>query len=265
MAKKTKTLAGDTTAPELRGMGPYFRASEEDSAPYGGILPDGADAWDQVLERPLRHAPWPYLEPEWELIHRLASCSEASELAIFAARQWIANRSLKTPETPAKPDVISELTEIARLVAELRGSISRCSVQAQQFLREHSRPLALPEDREPLMVVRHAVNRFDSETHVAIHLLHDPVFLGSHPELAMLGRPENLANEWLIYWIWRAWVHAHAGRAPKRGFPAFRESCLDPLVRFGLPALSAKAWQDALAKAKRRAVRKKERRKKSWK
>ena len=217
-----------------------------------GMLPKGAIAWDQLLEPPLRFAPWPYTRAELDKIQGAlpaVGADVATEEAMFAARRFLAVGRLRQKDnTPPKPDPRGELERILRLSKELRAAIRAASLEALQHLLSHPSPGAgnppfLPGD------VRYVLLRFEHDNCVAFRDL---------PELDLIGAPETLREEALVYWLRTAWRLAHAMRPPARGWPAFRAACVDPLRGTRFPKYlrpadrTERAWQQVLRRARDR-------------
>jgi hypothetical protein len=223
-----------------------------DQATRQTILPDGAIAWDQVLEPPLRFAPWPYTEAELQRIRDAlpaAGADIAITKTIFTARIFLVGEHIRRKHaTPPKPDPRGELERILRASKELRAAIRAASLEALQHLLSHPSPGAgnppfLPGD------VRYVLLRFEHDNCVAFRDL---------PERDLRGAPETLREEALVYGLWTAWRFAHGMRPPARRWPAFRTSCVDPLrgARFPKDLRPAdrieRAWQQVLRRARDR-------------
>jgi hypothetical protein len=212
-----------------------------------GILPAGARAWDEVLKPPLRFIPWPYSKEQFKSI--LAAfprppSNQPIELILFSARVFVRRMQLKDLE-PAKPDARRELERIHDAIKELHEAIHAAGAEALYHLDK----LRSPGAGDPPMTVdgvSHALHRFRHDNRFALAPKNLPASVGR-------GRPSQAAAEWIAWQIWTAWLHAHKGRPPKRGWPNFRAAAAGPLEQFGLRTLSDYGWQDLLSKAKARA------------
>jgi hypothetical protein len=198
---------------------------EPDEPKDAAILPIGAMAWDQVTEPPLRFAPWPYDNAEIDRIRKTLpepSASVAIEEALFAARLFLArNRLRERRREPAKPDPRSELASIRDAADELLAAIKAASPLATRHLLDHpshgaGSPPVRPGD------LAYVVERFKHDNRVALRSL---------PEASSAGPPEKPSEQRLILSLSLAWDGAHVLARTRRGWPAFRDACTEPLTR----------------------------------
>lgn len=217
-----------------------------------GLLPKGAVAWDQLLDPPLRFGPWPYTDAEIDDIRKTlpaATADGAVKEALFAARWFLARMRLKERrKEPPKPDPHAELLRIRDAVAALKGAIKGASPQATQHLIERPSPGAANPPIRPLDLLN-VIEHFEHDNRFAFRAL---------PERDMIGAPEKLSEEALVYRLWLAWKQAHAARLPKDGWPAFRAACVNPLLSARFPKelrparRDERGWQTLLARARSR-------------
>ena len=210
------------------------------------VLPHGVVAWDQVLQQPLRFAPWPYSAAQLACIlksFRQVPPSITSERVIFAARWFIAHTRKKSRE-PRKYNPSAELARLQVAVAELQNAIKAVHAKARKHLDDNP---SLGSNAHPPMTLFQLTNALH-------HFNHDNRFaLRRLPNGSQMGRAEKPQDEWLIWQFWTAWEIGHGRQPPTRGWPKFRTACTEPLASFGLVQRSDKAWQDVFAKAKARA------------
>jgi hypothetical protein len=213
-------------------------------------LPERAGAWDQLFERPLRFAPWPYTEPELTRI-RDALPDRGADVAIiksiFAARQFLAGEYLRRRDNaPRKSDPRNELERILEASRELRTAVLAASLDAIRHLADHPSP-GLGNSPVRLRDVSIFLHRFEHDNRFAFRDL---------PERDMMGAPATLREEAFVYQLWISWRVAHAKRSPTRGWPSFRTACVSPLrdLRFPKELRPAdrieRAWQKVLHRAR---------------
>ena len=221
------------------------------------LLPKEAIAWDQVLEPPLRFAPWPYMDAELECIRDALPANGAAIAlthTIFAARLFlVAGQLRRNQAAPAKPDPRGELERIILAMTDLRAAIRSASPQAVHHLSSHPSPgVGRPPVR--LRDLSYALHRFEHDNRYALRVL---------PQRETIGAPKKLSEEASVYRLWIVWRSAHEPRPPTGGWPAFRDASLDPLrdVRFPKELHPAsrtqRAWQLLLARARARTRKRK--------
>jgi hypothetical protein len=192
--------------PDDEALGPFARVTDDEPAlpADASLLPEGATAWDQVTEPPLRFAPWPYTEEEVERIRKTVpatSGAAAIEKSLFAARWFLArNRLRESRGEPAKPDPHSELARIRDAADELLSAIKAASPQATRHLFDHPSPGAGSPPMWPGGLL-YAIEHFSHDNRFALRSL---------PERAVMGRPEKISEQRWVYALWLAWEEAHA-------------------------------------------------------
>jgi hypothetical protein len=232
---------------------PFARVTDDEPAlpADASLLPEGATAWDQVTEPPLRFAPWPYDNAEIDRIRKTLpapSAAVAIEEALFAARWFLArNRLRESRNEPAKPDPHTELARIRDVADELLAAIKAASPLATRHLLDHPSPGAGSPPVRP-GDLSYVIERFKHDNRFAMRSL---------PKRDVMGRPERLSEQRLIHTLHLAWKGAHAMHRPAQGWPDFRSACVEPLAlpRFrglGAPGRSSRAWETVLTEAKRR-------------
>jgi hypothetical protein len=217
-----------------------------------GLLPAGAAEWDQVLEQPLRFAPWPYTEIELMRIRDTLPTSVASiaDKEAICAASWFVFQGhfVEKYRLSPKADISKELERILRASKELGDAICAASNETLEHLSRHLSPLA----------VKPPIRAQDLLSHLFWFEHDNRLSFRSLPEFDRIGAPEKTREELLIFQLWTAWSRAHGMRPPKRGWPAFRAACVDPLsdARFPKalhPSLRTdRAWQSLLQRARRR-------------
>jgi hypothetical protein len=238
--------------PHVAEMTAAARALYDDpeDAAAATILPTSAMGWDQVTDPPLRFDPWPYDNAELDRIRKTLpapSASVAVEEVLFAARRFLHRNWLrKSREEPAKPDPRSELARIRDAADELLEAIKAASPLADRHLINNPSPAVVGQPLRPLGLLRW-IERFKHDNSRALRAL---------PERDAMGRPEKISEQRWVYTLRLAWEDAHALAPPERGWPSFRDACVEPLAlaRFrglGAPWRNDRAWRNVLTEAKK--------------
>jgi hypothetical protein len=215
-------------------------------------MPEGAVAWSQVTDPPLRFAPWPYTESELTQIRAaLPACRTdiASAETIFAARFFLVGEHIRRRyNAPPKPDPRGELEQILDASDRLRAAIRAASPEAVRHLAAYPSPAAGEPPVDPY-TLNGVLRQFEHDNRFAFRNL---------PDRNMIGAPEKLREEALVFRLWTAWRRAHDMHPPGRGWPVFRSASVAPLgaTRFLKELRPAqrtdRAWQDLLKRARER-------------
>jgi hypothetical protein len=199
-------------------------------------LPEGALAWDQVLEYPYRFVPWPYTPEEFAAIVELLpgpSQDTAITTVLWASRLLI-RRAKRWVSTPDKPNVRRELKHIQDATLKLRKAIEATSGRTHQHLNEMTMPGIVPEGERPcsLSDLQHTLHRFEIHNRQAFN----------EPPREAKGGPRTKHHEKDFFnWTKRAFDICNKGA---QGYYEFERRCADPLQGPGLlTRLDAKARQ----------------------
>jgi hypothetical protein len=183
---------------------------------------------------------WPYTEAELRRIRDTLpadGADDAIEWLILAANFFLGDRS------GPRPNPRQELARVLRASQALTRAAQALSPQALVYLQSHPWPGA--RDPSHSYDLGGVLPRFEHNCQVALRRL----------ERAVNGAPVKRDEEAFVYRLWTAWLSAHAMRPPARGWPAFRSSCVDPLMapRFAKELRPSRrgerGWQSLLTRA----------------
>lgn len=217
---------------------------ELEAAPFQSILPPGAWAWDQVLDEPLRFAPWPYTADELALIQKLLPNGTPTyflERIQFVARDYVACKHKKS-RRPSKANPHNELQRIKSAVAELQEALEAASIGVHLHLRSTAGQY-FARQSTPFVLLKN-LDVFCTTNQHGLRKLPEKSPSGGPPKSSLLDR--TVLEFWLV---WRA---AHRGTTPARGWPEFRSACCWAGGTYRLPKNNTdKMWQTALLRAKK--------------
>jgi hypothetical protein len=199
-------------------------------------LPEGALAWDQVLEYPHHFVPWPYTPEEFVAIAEFLTGpnqENAMSMVMWASRLFVC-RASKWLSTPDKPNTGRELANIQALILRLQKAIKAASPLTHNHLAAMMRSNIVREGERPCSLhdLLYALDCFE---------IHNRPALNEPPPVAKGGPRTRYHEKEFFKWIKLAFDRCNPGAG---GYYKFELACAAPLQGPGLfPPVDAKAWQ----------------------
>ncbi|MGO9720282.1 MAG: hypothetical protein ACLPOA_06775 [Methylocella sp.] len=194
-----------------------------------------------VVELEIESPTYPYTGEEFAAI--AASLPSLPRGVIAAAEEYVMCRKAgvldkNVPKTNAR----AEIAMLAKWVSQ--GLELTLGQEARRHLADNKQTRRFPTDIDALVRDLYA---FESAYRKA---------LKRRPGGPGRGPKTRLAEERLVYRFWMAWSMAEwktpNGKPPTRGWPKFRDLCVIPLRKFGLPKIENRGWEERLSNAKKR-------------
>lgn len=195
--------------------------------------------WARLLSDTAVGWPWPYTTDEIAGIRsalgRAVHIDKALQAIVAEARRFLSPPAAEARDAEKKPDARSQVAAVALAIKRVREALEGLDQEAIEYLNWYA---AVPDERP----IAYLEATYAFEYNPGIETL---------PEASPgPGRRPNLHIGFLQLRLEQIYIAAHSGNRPTRGWPGFRDACLDPIDP--APVADSKTRQDQLRAAKGR-------------